>query len=346
MITPQEAYELVVEALPSNRKLAGKCFRYKDCYAFPLNSTDNKMLLDAFLYVDVKNGDIYPFDPAFDSDELLKSEDVSEEINFNTLSHHGIKGMKWGELNPETKFKYGLTDISPAAAAAAGGYVDGDYKEFLKKKLASGDLNAAEINSLKMQRIIDNSNMKGSSSSGSLKPVSDEKLAEARSQLSSGKISIDEYRKITKGEDVSTSNSSESESGTAGRNFLQEALSRARQNKEEEEKKEEKKSGSGGSGGKGGSGSKGKGGGGGGKGGKGSKEKEYEPDIDEGPMDYTKSNYFNQLNASKKAKRLRMQRSITNRSGSTHVQKHGRSLKKRLYHSAMVAKLKGEFLDE
>ncbi len=47
----------------------------------------------------------------------------------SSLKHHGVSGQKWGNRNPETLFKYGLTSISPAAAAAAGGYIDGEYRQ-------------------------------------------------------------------------------------------------------------------------------------------------------------------------------------------------------------------------
>lgn len=50
----------------------------------------------------------------------------SIKVNDDFLAHYGVKGMKWGEWNDETKRKYGLLK---AAGGGGGGGDDDDEEE-------------------------------------------------------------------------------------------------------------------------------------------------------------------------------------------------------------------------
>ena len=231
--------------------------------------------------------------------------------DLHSIKHHGIKGQKWGERNAETLFKYGLSAISPAIAKASGGQIDPLTKNKLAQQLKNGEISLAEYRSATMNNMISNSST----------PVSPERRAELQQQLLKGEITAEQYREMTTpGGDTGENPESSGEAGMArGRNYLKEAMEKAKAAAAEGE---EAKSGSGGGGG-----GKGGGGGGGGKGSSGTEKEEnekeepwWEDSIDEGPMERLKSAFWNQQNAKRDESSddaKRMQRSISGRSSSS-----------------------------
>ena len=80
MISSKEAYRIAVETVKPDFKPETYCYEYKGCYVFPLLSKSGEMLLDMLAFVDVDNGDVYPFDPLFDFDKLMKSNKIQIEL--------------------------------------------------------------------------------------------------------------------------------------------------------------------------------------------------------------------------------------------------------------------------
>lgn len=262
--------------------------------------------------------------------------------------------MKWGDHNLETQFKYGEISVSPAAMMAAGNKVSASYRLEMANKLLKGDINQAEYKKALLENLAANAKANKDEPVKSTGTNVSDNTANLRQQLLDGKITMAQYREMTKNGKDGEGNGETAKSETRqSRNFLQEALNKAREkSQEEEEQKEEKatkekatkekatkekaekaekepkekteKAA---------------------KEEKEEKEKEYEEDVDEGPMDYQKSKFFENLNRSKKVSGTQIRRSVSGRNSNPSVQKRTRSLNKRLYHSEMVHELKERFYD-
>lgn len=84
MITPQQAYNIVVLALP-DVTFEEKCLDYKDCWSF-VYSTGNKNDFPELanrVFVDKKTGMLIRNDILFDAKRWNRSRDVSDEVTFS-----------------------------------------------------------------------------------------------------------------------------------------------------------------------------------------------------------------------------------------------------------------------
>ena len=264
----------------------------------------------------------------------------------NSLAHHGVKGMKWGVLNPETMFKYGLTSISPAAAAAGGATNDPEYKKRLQEMLASGQITQAEYTSRLMRNLISNGKYKdlpanasnGGKTDSQVKPKVQQDYSRLAGSLGLAKATLEKIREkdkdkeekeetektekkkkegTTKQAKASSGGSSKASSGGSGKK----TGSSSKQAAEKKEKKKTKKTK------------------------KTSAQKIIDPkDIDEGPGQYIKDPFWARENA-KKGRLIRMHHSRGGRGSSNpSVVKVKKSPRRAVYHSDMVNDLvKGYF---
>lgn len=277
----------------------------------------------------------------------------------SSLSHHGVKGQKWGVLNPETKFKYGLTDISPAAAAAGGGSIDTDFRQYLREALAKGEISQAEYTAKLMEHLINDAKNKNREQGESIQSIdADKTTEEEHTDPVDENAPTDPVNENAFEEGVENV---EEMKPTGSRNYLQEALARAKEKKEkdqEEEKEKERKKNQQGQKSSGSSGSSN-------SSGSRNNTKKHERnkskkkakktksnskdnviDVDEGPGQYVKDPFWKRENL-KKGRLIKMQRSRTGRGPSTPTVKKVKGDRRRVvYHSDIVDDLVEGYFNE